>query len=152
MGLTSRHAGIASIRARFCSILTPKLIARDLVWDDAILDPERDTAAFRATRLVSSIIAFPWNDDRPPRTPWHETVIYELHVKGFTQQHPECPGEAARHLCRAGFARRHRAFSRSSVSPRSSCFRCIITSTNIFSSTRGRSNYWGYNTLGLLRA
>ena len=27
---------------------------------------------------------FDWSDDRPPRTAWHDTVIYELHVKGFT--------------------------------------------------------------------
>ena len=37
--------------------------------------------------------AFTWGDDRPPRTPWHETVIYELHVKGFTQLHPDVPEE-----------------------------------------------------------
>ncbi|MCO6411311.1 MAG: glycogen debranching protein GlgX [Thiogranum sp.] len=35
--------------------------------------------------------AFTWGDDEPLRTPWHDTVIYELHVKGFTQQHPEIP-------------------------------------------------------------
>jgi isoamylase len=35
--------------------------------------------------------AFTWGDDRPPRTPWQDTVIYELHVKGFTQRHPDVP-------------------------------------------------------------
>ena len=35
--------------------------------------------------------AFSWGDDKPPRTPWHDTVIYELHVKGFTQRHPDVP-------------------------------------------------------------
>ncbi len=35
--------------------------------------------------------AYTWGDDRPPRIPWHETLIYELHVKGFTIQHPEVP-------------------------------------------------------------
>ena len=35
--------------------------------------------------------AFSWGDDRPPRTPWHDTVIYELHVKGFTQRLPGVP-------------------------------------------------------------
>src|SRR5207248_8150924 len=29
--------------------------------------------------------AFDWGDDRPPNNPWHETVIYEVHVKGFTK-------------------------------------------------------------------
>jgi len=37
--------------------------------------------------------AFSWGDDRPPNTPWHETVIYEAHVKGFTQLHPDIPAE-----------------------------------------------------------
>jgi glycogen operon protein len=34
---------------------------------------------------------FDWEDDQPPNTPWHETIIYETHVKGFTQQHPDIP-------------------------------------------------------------
>ena len=34
---------------------------------------------------------FDWRGDRPPCTPWHKTVIYETHVKGFTQRHPEIP-------------------------------------------------------------
>ena len=32
--------------------------------------------------------AFSWGDDRAPRTPWADTVVYELHVRGFTQRHP----------------------------------------------------------------
>jgi glycogen operon protein len=35
--------------------------------------------------------AFSWGDDRAPRTPWQDTVIYELHVRGFTMRHPEVP-------------------------------------------------------------
>jgi isoamylase len=35
--------------------------------------------------------AFFWGDDRPPRTPWHDTLIYELHVRGFTMRHPDVP-------------------------------------------------------------
>jgi isoamylase len=35
--------------------------------------------------------SFTWGDDRPPRTPWHDTIIYEVHIKGFTMQHPEVP-------------------------------------------------------------
>jgi isoamylase len=35
--------------------------------------------------------AFSWGEDRAPRTPWQDTLIYELHVKGFTQRHPEVP-------------------------------------------------------------
>ena len=35
--------------------------------------------------------AFTWGADTPPRTPWHRTIIYETHVKGFTIQHPDVP-------------------------------------------------------------
>lgn len=35
--------------------------------------------------------AFTWGDDKPPAIPWHDTIIYELHVRGFTLQHPEIP-------------------------------------------------------------
>ncbi|MGD1951625.1 MAG: glycogen debranching protein GlgX [Leptolyngbyaceae cyanobacterium] len=36
---------------------------------------------------------FDWEDDRHPETPWHETIIYEVHVKGFTRKHPNIPAE-----------------------------------------------------------
>lgn len=35
--------------------------------------------------------AFTWGEDRPPRIPWHDTIIYEMHVKGFTKLHPDVP-------------------------------------------------------------
>jgi isoamylase len=35
--------------------------------------------------------AFTWGEDRPPRTPWEQTVIYELHVRGYTKLHPAVP-------------------------------------------------------------
>ena len=45
---------------------------------------------------------FDWGDDRPPRTAYRDTLIYEVHVKGFTARHPEVP-EALRGTY-AGFA------------------------------------------------
>lgn len=69
-------------------------------WDDAIFGHDarkpganlsfdtRDSARFvPKCRVVDS--AFTWGDDRPPRRPWHDTVVYELHVRGFTMRHPE---------------------------------------------------------------
>jgi len=35
--------------------------------------------------------AFSWDDDRPPRTPWEDTLIYEAHVRGLTARHPDVP-------------------------------------------------------------
>ena len=40
--------------------------------------------------------AFSWGDDRHPRTPWHDTVIYEMHVRVFTKRHPDVPPHADR--------------------------------------------------------
>ena len=112
--------------------------------EDLSLD-ERDNAALAPLGAVIDS-SFTWGDDRPPRTPWHKTVIYELHVKGFTQLHPGLPeGErgtysalasepAIRHLTSLGVTAvelmpvQHHAYDRHLVE-------------------KGLSNYWGYNTL-----
>ncbi|MDZ7781411.1 MAG: hypothetical protein U5K56_00160 [Halioglobus sp.] len=73
-----------------------------VTWDEAVFpyrfdDPEdsfndADSAPF-VPRSVLIDPAFDWDDDRHPRTPWHETVIYETHVKGFSVRHPDIPEE-----------------------------------------------------------
>ncbi|WP_334144176.1 glycogen debranching protein GlgX [Rhabdothermincola sp.] len=47
-----------------------------------------DSAPFVPKSVVISPY-FDWSDDRHPRTPWHETVVYETHVKGLTWRHPK---------------------------------------------------------------
>jgi glycogen operon protein len=77
-----------------------KAIARKARWDDAMfayqvghssedLAPDhRDNAAFAPlARVVDP--AFTWGDDRHPKTSWHDTIIYETHVKGLTARHPD---------------------------------------------------------------
>jgi glycogen operon protein len=76
-----------------------KAIGRPLRWDDSLFGykvgdqaadlslDERDNAAFAPLAAVVDT-AFTWGDDKPPRTPWHKTLIYELHVKGFSQRLP----------------------------------------------------------------
>ena len=50
----------------------------------------RDSAAWMPRcKVVES--AFSWGDDRPPEVPWHDMVIYEAHVRGFTRRHTEVP-------------------------------------------------------------
>ncbi len=53
---------------------------------------ERDNAHAAPLGVVIDP-AFTWGDDRPPQRPWHETIIYEVHVKGFTKLHPGVPEE-----------------------------------------------------------
>lgn len=57
-----------------------------------LIDPYARALSVRAP-LRGRIIdpTFHWDGDRPPTVPWRDTVIYELHVKGFTQLHPAVP-------------------------------------------------------------
>ncbi|MGH3946071.1 MAG: glycogen debranching protein GlgX [Pseudonocardiaceae bacterium] len=70
-------------------------------WDPAVFgypftDPDQrndDDSAAHAPKSVVINPFFDWADDRHPRTPYHETVIYEAHVRGLTIAHPEIPPE-----------------------------------------------------------
>ncbi|EDY17221.1 glycogen debranching enzyme GlgX [Chthoniobacter flavus Ellin428] len=123
-----------------------KAIARDLRWDDAVTAFSRDSAAFAPlARVVDS--AFPWNGDRPLRTPWEETLIYELHVKGYTKQHPEVPADLQGTY--AGLA------APASIEHLQALGVTAVELLPIhyhiderFLVERQRTNYWGYNTLG----
>ena len=93
---------IASIPTRCSSILMPRPLAApaslaDECWAYKINDPNTDLSfddrdnARHATLAAVLDEAFTWGDDRPPQTPWNKTLIYEMHVKGFTKLHPEVP-------------------------------------------------------------
>jgi glycogen operon protein len=133
-----------------------KGIGRTIQWADAMYGyrighhdadlsfDDRDNAPFASLSAVVDT-AFTWGNDRFPRRPWQETVIYELHVKGFTQllsSIPEskrgthsglCTEEAIDHLLKLGVTAvelmpvHHHAYDRHLVD-------------------MGLSNYWGYNT------
>src|ERR1044072_1587052 len=122
-----------------------KLIARDLVWDDAVLDPECDTAPFAPLASVMGKSVRSRGDHRPS-TPWHETIVYELHVKGFTQQHPNLPenlrGTYAGLASPAALAHfREMGITAVELLP------VHYHIDEYFLAQRGLSNYWGYNTL-----
>ena len=114
--------------------------AEDLAFD------ERDNAAGALKcRVIDT--AFTWGDDRPLRIPWHETVIYEMHVKGFTKRHPDIPkalrgtyaglasAPAIDHLKRLGVT----AVELMPV-------HLFIDDKHLVD--RGLKNYWGYNSIG----
>ncbi len=73
------------------------------------------TPRSRSPSRSSSTTQFDWEDDRPPNTPLHETVIYETHVKGFTKRHPGGARGPARHLRRASPTPRRSSTSRTSA-------------------------------------
>jgi glycogen operon protein len=134
-----------------------KAIGRPVQWDDAMFgytvghhdtDLSFDVRDNAWSAPLAAVVdpAFTWGDDRPPRTPWHETVIYEMHVRGFSALQERLPegirgtyealttDTALSHLQRLGVTAvelmpvHHHAFDRHLVE-------------------RGLANYWGYNTL-----
>ncbi len=132
-------------------------IGGDLTWDDSLFghtvgDPRedlskdpRDSAGYVPKSLVVDS-AFSWGEDRPPRVPWNQTVIYECHVKGMTILHPEVP-EALRgtylglvsdpiidHLLGLGVT----AVELMPVQH-------FVTDKHLVN--RGLANYWGYNSI-----
>ncbi|MFQ5587473.1 MAG: glycogen debranching protein GlgX [Nitrospiria bacterium] len=82
-----------------------KEIARTVQWHDAmfayfkksshkplndLMPDHRDNAPYAPLcRVVNP--AYAWGNDVPPLRPWHETIIYETHVKGLTARHPDVP-------------------------------------------------------------
>jgi len=135
-----------------------KAIARQTRWSDELWgykvgDPkadlsfdERDNAKFAPLAAVVDE-AFTWGDDRPPNTSWSKTLIYEVHVKGFTKLHEEVPENlrgtygglasdaAIRYLRNLGVTAVELLPVHEPVDDRH-----LVD--------RGLVNYWGYNTLG----
>ena len=67
----------------------PAVYGYPLGGDDRERNDE-DSAPFMPRSVVTNPW-FEWGDDHPLRIPWHETVLYECHVKGLTMRHPEVP-------------------------------------------------------------
>jgi isoamylase len=105
-----------------------------------------DSAPFTPKSVVVDE-AFDWGDDRPPRVPWRDTVIYELHVKGFTQRHPQVP-EAQRGTY-AGLAHPEViAYLRELGVTSLQLLPVHQHLDDQFLLEKGLTNYWGYNTIG----
>ncbi|MFL6057269.1 MAG: glycogen debranching enzyme, partial [Actinoallomurus sp.] len=107
-----------------------------------------DSAPYMPKNVVINPF-FEWSDDRPPRTPYHETVIYEAHAKGLTQLHPEIPeGQRGTY---AGLA--HPAMIEHLLDLGVTAIELMPVHQFVSEHAlvaRGLSNYWGYNTIGFL--
>ncbi|AHI23142.1 glycogen debranching protein GlgX [Corynebacterium vitaeruminis] len=71
----------------------PSLFSYDITKPDDLNG--RNTEDSLGHTMLSVVVNpfFDWGSDRPPKTPYHQTVIYEAHVKGMTMTHPEVPEE-----------------------------------------------------------
>jgi len=105
-----------------------------------------DSTPFVPKSIVDDL-QYDWENDRQPKIPWHKSVIYELHVKGFTQLHPAVP-EPLRGTY-AGLAHpevikylKDLGVTAIELMP----VHYFLTDHAL--EEKGLSNYWGYNTIG----
>jgi isoamylase len=124
-------------------------------WDDALLGyrtdaPDQPSLADSAPFMPRNVVVnpyFDWTGDRQLRTPYHQTVIYEAHVRGLTIRHPQVQADlrgtyaglasppVIEHLTRLGITAIELMPVHQSVPERELA-------------ARGLTNYWGYNTIG----
>jgi isoamylase len=137
-----------------------KALSGQLRWSDAHfgyrighraadLSFDRRNDARGMPKCVVVDTAYTWAEDHRPRTPWHESVFYELHVRGFTRRHPRVP-EAHRGTL-AGLSSpavidhlRSLGISAVELMP----VYAFLDDRHLVE--QGLVNYWGYNTLAFL--
>jgi len=141
-------------------LLDPYAKAIDGLWDwnEAIFpyhfgNPEGskndlDSAPYVAKSVVINPF-FDWGNDRQPNTPWHQTIVYETHVKGFSRTHAGIPEELRGTY--AGLA--HPISIEYLKSLGVTAVELLPVHQFVQDSTlldRGLRNYWGYNSIGYL--
>jgi glycogen operon protein len=135
-----------------------KAVEGQVQWDAAVypyplggddLARNNDDSAPFMPRSVVTTPYFDWGHDHPLNHPWHETVVYEVHVKGFTKRHPDVPPElrgtfaglahpaAVQHLTQLGVT----AVELLPVHQ-------FVHDHHLVE--RGLRNYWGYNSIAFL--
>jgi isoamylase len=132
-----------------------KAIEGQVDWDPAVFsyqfaDPGERNDEDSAPHVPRSVVInpyFDWASDRPPGTPYNESVIYEAHVRGLTRLHPAVPDDergtylgmshpaVIEHLRGLGVTAVELMPAHQFV-------------TDAFLTDRGLGNYWGYNTIG----
>ena len=124
-------------------------------WDQSLYgyqfgDPGRRNDDDSASHMMLGVVVnpfFDWSGDRAPRTPYASTVIYEAHVKGLTELHPEVPEEI-----RGTYeAIAHPAIIEHLKKLGVTAIELMPVHQFVNDSTlqeKGLANYWGYNTIG----
>ncbi|WP_349897229.1 glycogen debranching protein GlgX [Parafrigoribacterium soli] len=132
-----------------------KATCGDIDWEPALFsynfgDPlsrnDEDSAAHMMLGVVVNPF-FDWAGDRHPRVPYNESVIYEAHVKGLTQLHPDIPEEQRGSY--AGLA--HPAIVEHLQRIGATAIELMPVHQFVQDSgllEKGLRNYWGYNTIG----
>jgi len=135
-----------------------RALAGELRWADEIFgyrvgDPagdlsrdERDSAPFVPKSVVVDG-SFDWGNDRPPHTPWHKTMIYEIHVKGFTARHPDVAPPLRGTYAGLAFPAALDYLVSLGITAVELLPIYHHVDEHVFVK-RGLTNYWGYNSIG----
>jgi isoamylase len=116
----------------------------------AVDNPDAPSTLDSAGHMPRSLVVdekFQWTDGSPLRRRYSDTIIYEMHVKGFTMRHPDVPAELRGTY--AGLA--HEAAIAYLVDLGVTAVELLPVHQNVpesFLVQRGLTNYWGYNTIG----
>ncbi|MBV9484339.1 MAG: glycogen debranching protein GlgX, partial [Acidobacteria bacterium] len=113
--------------------------------EDLSFDRRDSALGMPKARVVDP--AFSWGEDKPPRTPWHESIIYEVQVRGFTMRHPEVPPNLRGTYAGLATAPVINYLRRLGVTA------VELMPVHYFIDDRhlvqkGLRNYWGYNSIG----
>ena len=112
---------------------------------DLIPDPQDSAAAMPKSLVIDT--AFSWGGDSSPHTPWDRTVIYEAHVKGMTQLHPDVPEHLrGTYLGLVTPPIIHHLKSLGITAIELLPVHQIAAEQRL--TEQGLSNYWGYNSIG----
>jgi glycogen operon protein len=115
-------------------------------WGDEDSINEEDSAPHMSKCVVISPF-FDWDNDRSPRTPYNETVIYEAHVKGLTNTHPDIPEDIRGTYAALAHPVMIEHYKKIGVT----AIELMPVHQFVHDShlvDRGLRNYWGYNTIG----
>ncbi|MEU4538429.1 glycogen debranching protein GlgX [Streptosporangium sp. NPDC023825] len=132
-----------------------KAVEGDVKWDEAVYGyrfghPDSRNDADSAEFVPRSIVINPffgWGHDRPPSTPYHDTVIYEAHVKGLTINHPKIPERIRGTYAAIGHPEIIDHLTALGVTAIELMPVHQFVTDHVLAE-RGLTNYWGYNSIG----
>ncbi len=126
-----------------------------VTWNEAVYgyrfgQPDSRNDLDSAPYMPRSIVVNPffgWGHDRPPATPYHDTVIYEAHVRGLTIRHPKIPDHLRGTFAALGHPEILDHLTKLGVTALELMPVHQFVTDHILEQ-RGLTNYWGYNSIG----
>jgi len=135
-----------------------KAISGTVEWHDSLFSyevgsPDEDLSMSKtdsAPFIPKSVVvdpAFDWGGDKAPKIPYHRTIIYETHIKGFTQMHPDIPEEIRGTYAGLGHPVTIKYLQDLGITA-IELMPVHHFITDRYLEEKNLTNYWGYNSIG----